>query len=144
MLSTPHILVGAAIAKSIPNPYVSLPAAFLSHFVFDFIPHWDFSVTAGAKHQAAAFADYIVGLSLVFIIASGNPSLAILLLAGVAATLPDFILGGWRVLNLEILNISPLKIMNSFHLEIQNRISPVWGGLFSLITILISIFILIK
>ncbi len=42
MLLTPHTLVGLAIAKQIPNPFLSAPLALLSHFVLDSIPHWDF------------------------------------------------------------------------------------------------------
>lgn len=41
MLETPHALVGAAIATKIPNPAVSLPLAFASHFVLDMVPHWN-------------------------------------------------------------------------------------------------------
>ena len=41
MLETPHALVGAAIATKIPNPVISLPLAFASHFVLDMVPHWN-------------------------------------------------------------------------------------------------------
>ena len=41
MLETPHALVGAALAVKIGNPLLSIPLAFLSHFVLDRIPHWN-------------------------------------------------------------------------------------------------------
>ncbi len=41
MLETPHALVGAAIVTKIPNPLISLPLAFASHFVLDMVPHWN-------------------------------------------------------------------------------------------------------
>lgn len=41
MLETPHVAVGAAIALKIPNPFISIPLAFASHFVLDRIPHWN-------------------------------------------------------------------------------------------------------
>lgn len=41
MLETPHALVGAAIASKIPNPLISVPLAFASHFVLDMVPHWN-------------------------------------------------------------------------------------------------------
>jgi len=44
MLLAPHILVGAAVAISIPNPLLGLLLAFLSHFILDRIPHWEYSV----------------------------------------------------------------------------------------------------
>lgn len=41
MLETPHVFVGAAIAKAIPNPLLAIPLAFASHFVLEMIPHWN-------------------------------------------------------------------------------------------------------
>lgn len=57
MLLGPHILVGAALAATIPNPLLGLLFAFLSHFLLDRIPHWEYSIeplkqikTRGAKY----------------------------------------------------------------------------------------------
>jgi hypothetical protein len=33
--------VGIALGAALPNPIISIPLAFLSHFVLDMIPHWD-------------------------------------------------------------------------------------------------------
>jgi hypothetical protein len=41
MLEIPHVLVGAAIATNVENPYLSIPLAFLSHLLIDKIPHWN-------------------------------------------------------------------------------------------------------
>ena len=41
MLETPHVAVAAAIAYKIPDPTISLPLVFVSHFVFDMYPHWN-------------------------------------------------------------------------------------------------------
>src|SRR5258708_2885087 len=41
MLETPHVAVGAAIASKIPNPFISIPLAFASHFILDMTPHWN-------------------------------------------------------------------------------------------------------
>lgn len=41
MLELPHTTVGAMIAFKIPNPLISIPLAFLSHFPLDLIPHWN-------------------------------------------------------------------------------------------------------
>lgn len=43
MLLGPHILVGAAVAASTQNPILGILFAFLSHFVLDRIPHWEYS-----------------------------------------------------------------------------------------------------
>ena len=41
MLETPHVIVGAAIATKVPNPLISIPLIFASHFVLDMVPHWN-------------------------------------------------------------------------------------------------------
>jgi hypothetical protein len=41
MSMTPlHMSVGIAIAKLIPNPWIAIPLAFLSHFFLDLYPEW--------------------------------------------------------------------------------------------------------
>ena len=41
MLETPHVVVGAAIAISIPNPLIAIPLSLASHFVLDKTLHWN-------------------------------------------------------------------------------------------------------
>lgn len=41
MLTTPHVVLGAAIATKIPNPLISIPLSFASHFLLDMVPHWN-------------------------------------------------------------------------------------------------------
>ncbi len=41
MLEIPHVAVAAAIASKIPNPLISIPLAFASHFILDLTPHWN-------------------------------------------------------------------------------------------------------
>jgi len=49
MLELPHTAVGAAIATKIPNPFLAIPLAFLSHFLLDLIPHWNPSLYRETK-----------------------------------------------------------------------------------------------
>ncbi len=42
MLLTPHTLIGIAISSLFRNPIISFPLSFVSHFLADLIPHWDF------------------------------------------------------------------------------------------------------
>lgn len=41
MLELPHTVLGATIGTKIANPLVSIPLALASHFLLDFIPHWN-------------------------------------------------------------------------------------------------------
>lgn len=42
MLLSPHTMVGLAIGATIQNPLIAIPLSFVSHFVGDLVPHWDF------------------------------------------------------------------------------------------------------
>jgi len=143
MLSTPHILVGGAIVKIIPNPIISLPLAILSHFLFDFIPHWDFKITLKPRPLMAALIDYVFGLALLYAVSSDQLNQLLILFGGICATGPDFLMGGVKVLNIKFLNFWPLSLLNNFHYEIQNRVNIFWGSVSSILTALISIFILL-
>jgi len=45
MILTNHAITGAALASLIPNqPLVGFSVGFLSHFVLDAIPHWDYNL----------------------------------------------------------------------------------------------------
>lgn len=41
MTAITHVSAGAAIGSFMPNPIASAGVGFLSHLLFDFIPHWD-------------------------------------------------------------------------------------------------------
>ncbi len=144
MLSTPHILVGGAIVKAIPNPLISLPLAFLSHFLFDFIPHWDFKIALKPKPLLAAFVDYAIGLTLLYVLSVDQIDQTLIILGGIMATVPDFMIGSVRVLHWKIFNLPPLNHLNNFHIDIQNRVNIFLGSIFSIVTMLISIYILIN
>lgn len=75
MLLSPHILVGAAIATSIPNPLLGLLFAFLSHFLLDRIPHWEYSIeplkkikTKGARYSMPILRRVMLDIALGFIL----------------------------------------------------------------------------
>lgn len=41
MTTIPHVIAGAAVGSLAPNLPVAIAVGFFSHFVLDFIPHWD-------------------------------------------------------------------------------------------------------
>lgn len=102
MLLTPHVLVGVTIAKSVPNPLVSVPVSILMHFLGDKVPHWDFySNTPKEKRLAgwrpiAVMGDFGLGIAvgLIFTLhalwVKNDLGLAInTFLCGIASVLPD-------------------------------------------------------
>lgn len=146
MLSTPHLLVGAAIIVAIPNPAISLPLAFISHFALDSIPHWDGSPKApfNKKTTLGIILDYAFGITIVFWLSFGLANHLLILLGAFLATLPDFILGTYRHFVSLFSKYSFLRVPNEFHMTIQRNVS-FWPGLaISATTSLISILILVS
>ena len=94
MILTPHLLLGAAIASRISNPFLALPLAFLSHFLLDVLPHDDYSIeNIKEKHWDKAFFDFLkvfgdiaFGFLLLYLF-SGKE--AIIFAGALAAIVPD-------------------------------------------------------
>ena len=98
MLWTPHLLVGAALAKELQRPWTALPAAFASHFVLDFIPHLDshglFGVHGSGPTRmevVSSSIDSLLGAALLIWAVSKQSNRKLLLLAGLFGVLPDLI-----------------------------------------------------
>ena len=146
MLSTPHLLVGAAIVKVIPNPVISLPLAFASHFVLDSIPHWDGSPKApfNKKLIGGIIVDYAFGASLVFLLTSGLANQELIWLGAFLGTLPDFLTGTYKHLEAYFSGIYLIRIPNEFHIRIQRNVPFQMGLATSTIAALIAIFILLN
>lgn len=97
MTATGHAIVGAAIATLVPNPVLSLPIAFLSHFAGDKLPHWDV-MTDKNKTKKQIFIQSVldvllsftlVGIIFIYFLRVSNP--AIIFLGAFAAQLPDWL-----------------------------------------------------
>ena len=132
MLSTPHLLVGAAIVHSIPEPAISLPAAFLSHFLLDAAPHWDGSPKApfSKKLIGGIVGDYVFGMALVVLISVGHPYQGLIIFGAFLATLPDFIMAGSKHFQTPLTKVPFIGTLNHHHLNIQNNVN-IAHGLFS-------------
>lgn len=144
MLSTPHLLVGAAIVKAIPNPFISLPLAFLSHYALDSVPHWDGSPRApfGLKTTAGIVVDYAFGASLIYLLTFGYPNQYLIWLGAFLGTAPDFILGAYRHFTALFSQYDLIRIPNEFHMGIQRNL-PFWKGLaVSLVTSALSVLVI--
>ena len=126
MLLGPHMLVGAAIAASAPNIFPGLLFAFLSHFILDRIPHWEYSVeplkqmkTKGVKYCMPVLRriilDLILGLITLLAAASlskNDASFAIYILGAGFAVLAD---GFSFILFLAPKNAMLSKFLRSFY-----------------------------
>src|SRR3990167_10267054 len=64
MTATGHALVGAAIGTQTPTPILGLTLSFLSHFVFDKLPHWDTMTNRKEKTSEQIIKETIVDVLL--------------------------------------------------------------------------------
>ena len=69
MLSIAHTATGAFIAAKIPNPLISIPLILASHYLEDYIVHWDVGtgLSKGLKKKSDAFKHEIVDLIISFL-----------------------------------------------------------------------------
>jgi len=103
MLETPHVVVAAAIATKIPNPLISIPLAFASHFILEKVPHWNPHLNTEKKKygevtkqsKTIVIIDVVASLALGGYIAyqalPDTTHAIVILAACLASALPDLI-----------------------------------------------------
>jgi hypothetical protein len=95
MTATSHALVSGAIVAAIPDPLVSLPLVFASHFIMDAVPHWDFGTNWRDRSKSEtgliAILDTIVGFTVTYFVFGGKVELPLLMLAMTLGNLPDWL-----------------------------------------------------
>lgn len=80
MILTSHLLTGAAIAAKTANPFLGAVLAILSHYILDFLPHEQYSISnlreKRWKNSIRDFAkialDLAAGLFLIFLFSENS------------------------------------------------------------------------
>lgn len=111
MLETPHVAVGAALASKIPNPLISIPLSFASHFVFERVPHWNPHLNTEMKKYGhitdKSKKIVIIDVALAILVGGvfayhslpNYKHAATILVSSLASVLPDVIEGPFFFLN---------------------------------------------
>lgn len=148
MLETPHVMVGAAIAVKIGNPFIAIPLAFASHFVLERVPHWNPHInTEFKKYGKVTKKSTIitaVDASLALLIGTGiaysylpNSALAFNILAcSFASVLPDVIEAPYFFLKAKS---NFIKRWIGFQKSLQVDTTPFWGILTQILAIVTTI-----
>src|SRR3989344_5524747 len=159
MTLTTHAVVGAGIAGLFPgNPILAFVAGFLSHFVLDYIPHWDYSLGSARKdplnplndsmEMGGAFVvdllkiglDILLGisLSLLFFAPTNLDTLLLVFLGACGGIVPDFLQFAYFKLRIE-----PFRSLQKFHIWIHARSTlkkyPLPGIVFQAIVIVAAV-----
>ena len=150
MLETPHVAVASAIAAKIPNPLISIPLSFASHFLLERIPHWNPHLMTETKRfgkptsnsAKVVLLDVALSLFTGFLVAtytSQNSFHYVTILAAcLASVLPDIVEGPYFF----------MKIRNKFvekwigfQRSIQNDTTIIPGLLTQFVTYLGAMFV---
>lgn len=147
MTATNHALTGALIAAIVPNPFIGLPLAFVSHFVLDALPH--FGKHPKMHYTSKAFMllvviDALIAISLLITLALLIPRDFWLIFAGGAlAFSPDLMWFPGYVRALLGKEERPLKKIAHFHLRIQWAELP-HGWRYEIVWFVIMLLVLAK
>ena len=153
MLETPHVFIGAAIAVAVPNPLISIPLAFASHFVMEMVPHWNPHLNTEMEKfgKPTRRSTAITAVDSTLALVSGsfiafqflpNMSQAFLILACCfASVLPDVMEGPYFFLKMKSKWVTKWI---GFQKSLQNDTTAFWGLATQLLTIAAVIFWLRK
>lgn len=130
MLLIAHITTGAVIGQKMSDPVVICIIAFLSHFILDRIPHWNYYVPSRYNGWALlktipdVLPSAIIYLTFIF---SFPDQWLYITLGVVFAALPDFL-----TLTKFIPGLKKIFLpLNNFHLKVQGKLQEahkrVWG-----------------
>jgi hypothetical protein len=84
-----HAATGAFVAVAINKPVIALPAALLSHFAVDVLPHWSYKLKPGYQ-QLAEMMDLTWTLSILLVLSLiFSHSARLIIAGGLLGVLPD-------------------------------------------------------
>lgn len=121
MLSIAHTVTGAFLATTL-HPVLVIPAIFASHYLEDWIPHWDVGTGLSSgkrKKKTAILLEFVeLGISVVLLYVffqAGRPEFNTLAwLGGFLALLPDFMEAPRNFLKWEPKIIKPFNDLHHF------------------------------
>lgn len=129
MLSISHSLTGSFLAVTMPQPLLFIPAIFASHYLEDWIPHWDVGtgLTNGSRKRTTAIVLELGELAItailiyVFFQAGKTEINWLAWIGGFIALIPDFIEAPRNFLKWEPWFIKPLNDLHgAFHHSTPN------------------------
>lgn len=154
MLSTPHLLVGAAIGSQIGGAPGAFVFGAISHLVLDAIPHTDEDLLEEPGHKrimpadyAAVILDIVVGIGFVFYFTLSPDQLTQNLLAGAFGGISPDLLSNVPFWSPQLIKLPILKQLHWLHHKFSfrnNGHNKLFGVLTQFVVIIIAVIILMK
>lgn len=147
MLSISHVATGAFIASKVTNPLVAIPLIFASHYLEDWIPHWDVGtgLSSGKRKRKDAvrmeLVELVISFAIVFLFwhAGSTEFPLYIYLGGLVGIVPDFMEAPRNFWKWEP---NWLKPLNNFHALFHHSTPNMVIGLLPQILLLIVIYFL--
>ncbi|OGZ64378.1 MAG: hypothetical protein A2812_03145 [Candidatus Staskawiczbacteria bacterium RIFCSPHIGHO2_01_FULL_36_16] len=146
MILTCHIILAAAIAVKIPNAFLAVTLAFLSHYLLDFFPHIEYPIENIKNKQWSkslpdflnVFLDFFSGILIILLFLGTQP---IIFIAAFFAILPDIMNYFYLIYQNEFLKINH-DLHEKIHFLKNKKISELWRITSQALTIIISIILI--
>lgn len=125
MTGVSHAITGALIAVVVKEPAIALPAALLSHFVCDMVPHVGTKdIKDKSKRRTLSHRIYKIDLALILIFFAGLFMLnapEVVIASAFLAGSPDFVWFYRYIIKEQIqkINPGPMNVLSRFHSRIQ-------------------------
>ncbi len=143
MLDASHALIGASLAKLVPNPYLALPLNLGLHFVGDLIPHWDFRTRHVQRSKlttiALSLSDAGVGYALGWWLFAGSVPLPYLTIMMFVSQLPDWIEAPYHIFDW---NFPPFSSIKKLQSRWHHKLDLPWGLVWQ--TLIVALFLIIS
>ncbi|MDP4031219.1 MAG: hypothetical protein Q8P47_02940 [Candidatus Beckwithbacteria bacterium] len=144
MLDASHAVIGASLAKLVPNPVLGLPLALGLHFVGDLVPHWDLRTRHVKRSKlttiALSLTDAGIGYALGWWLFNQTVPWPYLALMMFISQLPDWIEAPYHIFDWKFPPFSSIKHLQSrLHRKLDLPWGLIWQGLIVLLFIVISL-----
>jgi len=147
MLDASHAIIGASLAKLIPNPYIGLPLSFFSHFLADLFPHWDFNTRgkweklSKLKLITISLTDAGIGFYLGYLFFSPHVPLWYLFSMMFIAQLPDWFEAPYYVFNWKF---PPFSLIKKLQSKLHWKLDYPLGLITQIIAVLLILFLVLS
>jgi hypothetical protein len=131
MIGLNHGMTGAVIALTLKNPLLAVPVSFVSHFLQDMVPHYDYSAGKNGenlfkrKFNIMLTVDFLLALGVMVILAIMFPSHKWIIWACMAAAAsPDLMWAYYRLYGEHLKKGQPkYGRLAKLHIAIENEVS---------------------
>lgn len=143
MLSTPHLLVGAAVGSVSPHPIIAFGVGFLSHFIMDKVPHWDWLPNTRWL-LILAILEFFAGAGLLFYLTKNSQDPYLLWAGALGGVMPDMLVAPNYLLGRTIKFLEPLRVLHHQFQKGNDRFPVSTRVFLQLLTIILTSWLLLS